>query len=222
MPDSHPRSGSNSRSGLRSAPPERGASGNQKSIVPPRKVSGRVVQVLAATDTRPKAFQSSEQPCLTFDFEGIVGNRRRGWTRSADARVPYLKRGSEMRNTRHVTIVSREDLADIASRLDLAHCEPSTLGANIVVDGVPNLSFLPRGTRLLFEGGAILSVEDQNEPCILTGAALRAANPGRDDLQLLFPKRAIGLRGLLATVEYPGILRPNSEFIARLPKQWIY
>jgi MOSC domain len=195
-------------------------------ISPPRKIRGQVAEVLsamgAANGGEPKAFQSIPQQELTLDFEGICGNRHRGWTRPADGRVPYLARGTDMRNTRHVTLVSREELAEVARRLEIPICDPRTLGANLVIEGLKHLSFLPRGTRLLFDGGTILAVEDQNEPCTKTGEAIQRANPGRSDLRTLFPKCAIGLRGLLATVERPGTLRPNTTMVARLPKQWIY
>jgi hypothetical protein len=199
-------------------------------IYPPRKITGQLVEVLlAATVTKgagPTPFHSTPQTTLTLDFEGICDNRHRGWTRPADGRVPYLARGTEMRNTRHVTLVSREDLAELARRLEIPTCDArtlaATLGANLVVEGLEHLSFLPRGTRLLFDGGAILAVDDQNEPCTKTGEALQQANPGRSDLRTWFPKCAVGLRGLLATVERPGTLKPHTNVIARLPKQWLY
>jgi hypothetical protein len=188
----------------------------------PRKLTGRVVDVLLASKPGRHAFQSASQPQLTFDFEGIVDNRHRGWTRPADARVPYLKRGVVMRNTRQVTMVSVEDLAEIARRLEIPTCTAACLGANIVVEGIANFSFLPRGAKLILSGELILTIEDQNEPCTQTGEALQQSHPERDDLRLKFPKHAVGLRGMLATVERPGTLVPNTDVTVRLPKQWIY
>lgn len=191
-------------------------------VQPARKLTGRIEQVLAAPGAERGHGHSAAQPNLELDFEGIVGERHRGWTRKADARVPYLKRGTPMRNTRQVTIVCRDELAEIARRLEIPVCEASWTGANLVVAGIPRLSFLPRGTKLFFPSGLILTVEDQNPPCTVTGAAIGRANPERDDIRFAFPKLAARLRGLLASVEHPGTLAAGAEVTAWLPEQWIY
>lgn len=191
-------------------------------VVPARKLTGQVTQLLTASGRGRLEFRSTTCQSLRLGFEGIGGSRHRGWTRAADARVPYLTRGTPMRNTRHVSIVSVEELAAIAARLEIPACDPAWLGANVVVQGVPHLSFLPRGTKMLFPSGLILSVEDQNAPCTLAGEAVMLANPGCDDIKLEFPKRASRQRGLVASVEHPGVLEPGYTFAARLPEQWLY
>ncbi len=191
-------------------------------VVPSAKVSGRLVRVLNAQGKGRLDFRSDAVASLMLDFEGIVGNRHRGMTRGADARVPYLKRGTEMRNTRHLSIVSVEDCTEIARRLELPLFDPTWIGANLVVEGIPHFSYLARGSKLLFEGGVILNNEDQNAPCSIAGEAVMLANPGRDDIKAAFPKVAKGLRGVVATVDHPGELFPDCAFTVRLPEQWIY
>ena len=191
-------------------------------VIAAAKVSGRLVRVLDAQGKGRLSFRSHAVANLTLDFEGIVGNRHRGMTRGADARVPYLKRGTEMRNTRQLSIVSVEDCAEMARRLELATFDPAWIGANLVVDGIANFSYLPRGSKLTFEGGVILTNEDQNAPCSIAGEAVMLANSGRDDIKAAFPKVAKGLRGVVATVEHPGVIFPDSSFTVRLPEQWIY
>ena len=188
----------------------------------PRRLVGHVEQLLSTAATERYDFQSRAVETLVLEFEGIAGERHRGWTRKADARVPYLERGTVMRNTRHLSLVSIEDCAEVARRLEITHLDPSWLGGNIVVSGLPHFSFLPRFTKLLFPGGAILTVEDQNPPCTKTGEAIAAAHLGRADIRAAFPKVAKGLRGVVATVEHPGTLSGNTDFTARLPEQWIY
>ncbi|TGS34050.1 molybdenum cofactor sulfurase, partial [bacterium M00.F.Ca.ET.180.01.1.1] len=39
---------------------------------------------------------------------------------------------------------------------------------------------------------------------------------------LLFPKEAKRLRGLVAWVEKPGVVRAGEEISVRVPEQWIY
>ena len=193
---------------------------------PHNRISTNVITALNnVLDAQGKGrldFRSDAVASLKLDFEGIVGNRHRGMTRRADARVPYLKRGTEMRNTRHLSIVSVEDCAEIARRLDLAAFDPAWIGANLVVEGIPHFSYLPRGAKLIFDGGVILTNEDQNAPCSIAGEAVMLANPGRDDIKAAFPKVAKGLRGVVVTVEHPGELFPDCAFTARLPEQWIY
>jgi hypothetical protein len=195
--------------------------------VPPQKVrarqlTGQVVSLLSTADRARKGFATTAVAQLSLDLEGIAGNRHRGWTRKADARVPYLPRGREMRNDRQVTLVSVEELAEIARRLELAAIEPAWIGANVVIAGIARLSWLPRGTRLFSSDGAVLSVTDQNVPCRQAGAAIAGQCPGRDDVTFAFVKHAAGLRGLLATVEYPGVMTTGTDVRARLPAQWLY
>jgi MOSC domain len=190
--------------------------------LPKRKLLGQIVSVLTTSAQDRMGFQSTSCPSLELDLEGIVANRHRGWTRKADARVPYLKRGTIMRNDRHLSLVSVEDLAEMARRLDLERIEPSWIGANIVVSGLPQFSFLPRGTHLFTTGGAVLTVTDQNDPCTLSGAAIAAQCPARPEVKLNFPKLAHGLRGVVAVVEHAGQVAVGSELTVRVPSQWIY
>jgi hypothetical protein len=183
---------------------------------------GMLVAVLNATGSGRLGFRSQPVDTLALDFEGIISNRHRGFTRSADARVPYLKRGTTIRNGRHLSLVSTEDCAKIAACLEVPTLDPAWLGANAVIEGIPHLSFLPRGTRLMFSGGVILVVEDQNAPCSIAGEAVQLASAGRDDIKVAFSQRAKGLRGLVATVERPGQLTAGETVTARLPEQWIY
>lgn len=186
------------------------------------RLEGRVDQLLSTGRTGPKGFPTTSHPCLTFDHEGIVDNRHRGWTRAADARVPYLPRGTIIRNERQVSIVAIEDMAEIASRLDIARLDPAWLGANIVVAGVAHLSWLPRGTRLFTDGGAVLIVTDQNAPCMQAGAEISRQLPDRRDITFAFARRAEALRGVVATVEHAGAITSGSTLSLRLPAQWLY
>lgn len=190
-------------------------------VLPARTITGRLVAVLIADDG--ETFRTRAVERLDIGLDGIPGDRHIGWTRPADARVPWYPRGTPIGNERHVSVVSVEDLADIAEGMGLAEVRPEWLGANLVVEGVPRLSFLPRGARLHLPSGLALAVSDQNAPCRGPGRNIKAAYP--DDpraLDLLFPKVAKRLRGLTLRVERPGAAVAGTAIEIRLPEQWLY
>jgi hypothetical protein len=181
------------------------------------------VEAVLSTQAKDRlGFQAKRVETLEVDLEGIVGNRHRGWTRAADSRVPYLKRGTTIRNERQVSLVSIEDLAEIARRLEIERVDPAWIGANVVVSGIALFSHLPRGTHLFAPGGTILIVTDMNAPCTLAGEAVASHVPGRPEIKLQFPKLAQGLRGVVATVEHPGAIKSGDALTARVPAQWVY
>jgi hypothetical protein len=183
--------------------------------------TGRIVACLTTSGLGKTEFETTLCDSLSLDHEGIIGNRHRGWLRKADARVPYLKRGTPIRNTRMLSIVSVADLATASQRLGVARIDPAWVGANLLVDGLAWFSYLPRGTKLIFADGAILTLEDQNAPCRIAGAAI-ARHTGKASVELEFAKCCQGLRGVVVSVERPGLIAAHGEFTARIPAQWLY
>jgi hypothetical protein len=188
-------------------------------IVPVVKLTGRLVRLAVGVgdDVATRVVES-----LALSLEGIDGDRHGGFTRPADVRVPWYERGEPIHNERQLTIVSVEDLAEIARRLDLDRVEPEWLGANLLVEGIPRLSALPRGTRLFFSSGAALAVTDQNAPCRLAGGAISAAVGGDDRLPYRFVAAAKRLRGVTAYVDRAGVAAAGDEVRLRVPEQWIW
>ena len=190
-------------------------------VVPAHKTNGRIVATFVSAQTTPKGFQTSAVDGLALALDGIEGERHRGWIAEADSRVPYLPRGTPMRNQRAVSLVSVEDLAEVAARLGIPAIDARWIGANILVEGIERFSYLPRGTHLVLGGGGILVTEGMNAPCRVAGAAI-AAHTGKPGIELQFAKVAQRLRGLVASVEHPGTVRPGSALTARIPEQWLY
>jgi len=184
-----------------------------------KKLEARAMAVLTPTG---EGFQTKPVKALDLSLEGIEGDSHAGWTRSSDARTPWYKRGIEIRNVRQISMVSVEDLATISGKLEVPTVAAAWLGANIVVQGIPDFSFLPSGTKLFFDGDCVLRVEEQNAPCRFAGKAVQERYPDREDIESGFAKVAKGLRGLVATVDRPGTIRAGSAFKAALPVQWIY
>lgn len=150
-------------------------------------------------------------------LEGFAGDRHAGMTRRADARVPFYPRGTEIRNSRQVSLVSEEELAELADALGVPAINPAWLGANLVTRALPQLSHLPPGTRLFFPDTATLVIADENHPCIFPGKALADHYPDARGIGARFVKAAQGRRGLVAWVERAGAISTGDTVTVALP-----
>lgn len=193
--------------------------------LPPEPVVRRGRKFTAAvTDLRigdQSGFSTRPVERLDLALDGIVGDGHRGYTRRSGGREPWYPRGTDMRSGRQISIVSEEEMAVVAERLGLPAIDPGAIGANLVISGVPRLSYLPAGTRITFASGATLVVEGSNAPCRHAGRGLAAVNPGRDDLDLAFPEKAKRHRGVVASVDRAGEATLGPVSVA-VPEQWIW
>ncbi len=184
-------------------------------------LTGRTVRVLIATE--PKTFVTRELSEVKVLFEGLAGDRHAGLTRPSDVRTPWFPRGTPLRNTRQVSLVSTEELALIAETLGVPRVLAAWLGANLELAGVPRLTALPPGTRLFFPEDATLVVEGENEPCIGPGKVLAAHHPDAPaGLASRFVKAAWKRRGLVGWVERPGLIRAGDSVRVMLPAPVVY
>ncbi|MBW7949577.1 MAG: MOSC domain-containing protein [Pseudorhodoplanes sp.] len=193
---------------------------NEGDIVPGRQVRGRCVSLFAETQPYPETKAVAE---LTLDLGGISGTRHHGFTRKAGAREPWYPRGMDMRSGRQLTLVSEEELAQIAQAMNVAAIASEWIGANVLTRGIARLSRLPAGSRLVF-ADAVLFVEAQNAPCRVSGKSIarNLQSAPQDGIDLAFPKAAGGLRGVVATVEKAGTIRAGEDIVAKIPAQWIW
>ena len=182
------------------------------------ELDARVVSVHSGDheDLHKDAFDSVE-----VDFEGFPGDGHRGFTR-VTWQGDKDPEGTVRRNERQWSGVSTEELNIITERMDLARpLEASTLGANLCVEGIPDFSELPRGTRLILPSGAVLLVEETNPPCKDMGMQIAAAyktNSGEPADYKLFPKHSMGLRGVVGVVDVPGLIRAGDRVVVEIPK----
>jgi MOSC domain len=195
--------------------------GSPPVVTAPQKLEGRVKDLFKATGNH---FQTSRCDALEMTFEGIAGDLHSGYTRKSGSREPWYTRGTEMRNERQITIVAPDELARIAAIMDLKEVRPEWIGANILMDGVPELSMLPPSTLVFFSGGVTLKIDGQNAPCRAAGlsVARNAGMPDEESGSLAFPRAAQRLRGLCAWVERPGTVRVGETVSVRVGEQWIY
>lgn len=167
-------------------------------------MQGKVTTVLVSPPDSGLPAETIDQVEVTW--EGFAGDKHAGLTMKAGrGQAPYPK-GAEVRNVRQISLVSEEELAEIAANLDVPAIEPAWVGANLLVSGIPDLTQLPAGSRLYFENGVGLVIEGTNQPCTTAGGGVQAHFPNREDIAGAFPKAAVGKRGLVGWVEKPGTI----------------
>ena len=193
------------------------------SIIPGRRLAGRVLATFAAPASDDEyGFVTHPTDALTLTYQGIPGDRHFGWTRRSGGREPWYPRGTEMRNERQLSLLAPDELLRVAERLGVPEVKPEWIGGNILIEGLPQLSMVPSGTRLTFEGGAVVVIDAQNGPCRFSGRSIAQHFPDKPEIELAFPKVARRLRGLVGWVERPGVVTPGAAVSARVPEQWVY
>jgi len=184
-----------------------------------RRLEGRLAGLFRTTD---EGFQTSPVERLQLSFDGIPGDRHGGTTRLSGGREPWYARGTEMRNERQLSILAPDELAAVAADMGIAELRPEWIGGNLLVEGIPQLSFLPPRTLLFFERGVTIKIDGDNAPCRFAGKAVAEHAGGGVDTELGFVAAAKRRRGLVGWVEKPGTVTMGERFEARIPEQWIY
>jgi len=156
-------------------------------------------------------------PCasLQAELDGLVGDRHRSIERKSRGAGDKQPEGTRRRNERQWSAVSIEELAQISANMDLKEpLSAASLGANLCLEGIPDLSRLPKGTILKFPSGAELIVEEYNPPCLDMGkklAAMHSTNSGKPLRDTAFSSAAECLRGLVGVVEVPGAINAGDR-----------
>ncbi|KPP84918.1 MAG: hypothetical protein HLUCCA08_16145 [Rhodobacteraceae bacterium HLUCCA08] len=154
---------------------------------------------------------------LELSFAGIDGVPYGGRTRPSCSRVTAQHpKGTEIANTRQLSVISAEELAQIARAMGLEALDPAWLGASLVIEGIGDFSHVPPSARLQAEAGTTLVIDMQNRPCHQPGLTIERHHPGRGKA---FRTAARGLRGVTAWVERPGPLRLGDRLRLHLPDQ---
>jgi MOSC domain-containing protein YiiM len=155
-----------------------------------------------------------EQQSIIVELDGVVGDRHRSFARAAWAGDKQAE-GTVRRNERQWSAVSVQELADIQEAMDLTETlTAAALGANLCLDGIDELSRLPKGTTLRFPSGAELQVEEYNPPCLDMGTKIASTfttNSGKALENTAFSKASKMNRGVVGVVEVAGIINPGDE-----------
>ena len=157
------------------------------------------------------------EDCLSRKIHEEIYRQISGW--KSGFRPQWQQRRPEQGGPgiidRRWSAVSVEELAYITERLALTEpLAPDTLGANLCVEGSPEFSLLPKGTKLLFPSGAVLLVEEYNPPCGEMGTQIVAKHTtcsGEPLTATAWLRPAAGRRGLVGIVDVPGTITAGDE-----------
>lgn len=184
-----------------------------------KKLDTRTEAILV-NSTPEVDLSSSRVESVRVSYAGISGESHSGLVRASCVRVRHqYPQGTEIRNTRQISIVSLEELAVIAEKMGVDSLQPEWLGANLLVSGIPNFSQIPPSTRMIFAGGAALVVDLENSPCRYPGEIIERHHPGFGER---FAKAAMGRRGVTAWVERQGQIDTGDSIRLYIPPQRIY
>lgn len=172
---------------------------------------------LGAVPNREEALPSTASAQLDLRFEGPVGEDHGGLTRPSCSRVLGLyPRDTPIKNTRQLTILSQEELDQIAAEMGLDALDPALLGATMILKGIPDFTHVPPMSRLLAASGASIAIEHENRPCTLPARPIETAHEG---FGKRFKPAAKGRRGVTAWVEAEGTIAVGDRLELFIPDQ---
>ncbi|WP_424933664.1 MOSC domain-containing protein [Amaricoccus macauensis] len=188
-------------------------------VLNPTELTGQVIY-LGINPSREGGHVTQAVDRVVLTFEGIEGEAHSGLTRRSCARVTrQYDKGTEIRNTRQISILSREDLAHTANSLGIPELKPEWVGASIVFEGLPDLTLLPPSSRLIFDGGVSLTVDMENAPCTIISREIERHHPGKGKD---YRAAALHFRGVTAWVERPGEIGLGEVARLHVPPQRLY
>ena len=189
-------------------------------ILKPTDIRGKVTYLGINTD-RDATLESASLEQVTASFAGFADDSHRGLTRPSCVRVRLqYPQGTEIRNTRQVTVLSSEELASVADEMGLpGPIRPELVGANLILEGIPDLTLIPPCSRLIFESGVAIGIDMENGPCKYPAEVIDSHYPG---LGMSFPKHALHKRGVTGWVDREGVIAVGDVCRLHIPPQRIY
>ncbi len=183
----------------------------------PTEILGRITWLGSVPDRDTAEITTISLSEMELTFAGLTDEFHAGLTRQSCSRVvAQHPKGTEIRNTRQLSILSVEETQQIADEIGLEAIDPRWLGASIVVEGIPDFSHIPPSSRLQSENGTTLTVDMQNRPCQYPALTIEADRPGHGKN---FKSTAVGHRGVTAWVEREGVLNVGDSLRLHIPDQ---
>lgn len=182
----------------------------------PTDIIGEIVWIGRVPD-RDASLRSEPLEAAQLTFAGIPGEEHGGLTRPSCSRVvSQYPKGTSIRNVRQLSVMSAEELEQIAAASGLSDFDPGLAGASLVIKGIPDFTHVPPSSRLQFPDGSTLVVDMENRPCHLPAKVINADHPGAGDK---FKAAANGKRGVTAWVEREGVMHLGDTVRLHVPDQ---
>ncbi|MEP3297935.1 MAG: MOSC domain-containing protein [Pseudoruegeria sp.] len=179
-------------------------------------VSG-VITWLGSVQNREATSASVQTTSLRARFDGVNNEDHGGLTRPSCGRVTsQYPRDTEIRNTRQLSILSQEELDDIAQAMALPVLDPALIGATMIITGIPDFSHIPPSSRLQTDSGTTFTVDMLNRPCHIPAKAINKVHP---DTARAFKNAALHKRGVTAWVEREGPVSVGDTVTLHIPDQ---
>jgi len=177
---------------------------------------GRVVCCYLSHDRKP-SLEKIAKDRLEITLDGVVGDCHSGRTRASDSRTlkQYL-RGIDIVNSRQFSIASIEELAEVATRMEIPKVKAEWIGANLLVKDIPHFTLLPPSSRLMFSSGGTVIIDLENHPCKYPAEVIERHHRGKG---LAFPKVAMKKRGVVAYAEKDGAIAIGDTIRVFIPTQ---
>nr|HVG47378.1 MOSC domain-containing protein [Rubellimicrobium sp.] len=156
-------------------------------------------------------------PEMPLTFAGYEGEVHAGLTRPSCSRVLALHpRNTTIANTRQLSLVSVEEMAEVAAAMGLEALDYAHVGASVVVEGIPDFTHVPPSSRLQGPDGTTLVVDLENGPCLQPAKTIEQVHPGHGRR---FKPAAEERRGITAWIERQGTLRIGDSLRLHIPSQ---
>ena len=178
------------------------------------------VEALFLRPSRAEGFVKAPADTLILTFGGPLGDCHTGPTRKSDVRTTVLyERDIDIQNVRQLTVLSAEELKEVAARLAIHVIDPGWFGANLLLSGIPDLTLLPPSTRLQFPSNATIVVDMENYPCSQIAEVVESHHPGTGKKVV---KAAMHKRGVTAWVEREGTVHRGDTVKVVTPPNRLY
>ncbi|MBW4707637.1 MOSC domain-containing protein [Roseobacter sp. YSTF-M11] len=185
----------------------------------PTSYTGEITWLGRVIDS-DKTLRAEPLRSADLTFTGIEGECHGGLTRPSCVRTKaQYARGTEIRNVRQLSVLSFEELAQIADRMGLSEFDPAWVGASMVIRGIPDFTHVPPSSRLQMPSGATITVDMENRPCVLPGRVIENEKSGSG---AAFKTAAKDRRGVTAWVEREGPVAVGDAVTLHIPDQPVW
>ncbi len=167
-----------------------------------------------------KTLSAARADTLELALGGDVAECHSGITRASCSRVSGLyEPGTEIMNVRQLSVLSQEELDQIAAAMKLEAVNPAWLGASVILKGIPEFTHVPPNSRLQGPDGVTITIDMENRPCVFPGRVIEGEHPGHGKA---FKAAAKNKRGVTAWVERAGTLSVGDKMRLFVPDQPVW